>query len=951
MEMEASVEAVYIALDVETTGLEAGTDEIIEVAAVRFRGDTVEETFQHLVKPRYSLPIKIAHLTGITAADLEAAQPFHAVAPALTRFLRSYPIIGHSIGFDLRMLSAQGLRITQPSYDTFELATLLLPRQPSYSLSALAQTLQIPHPQAHRALADADVSRLLFLQLMAKIEHLDDAALTEIVELGKQTRWSLQPLFESALRERAFHALSRPISGDSTAPGGVEWRQLKPLEPTGETTPLDLATIAAFFDPHGPLSHHFSAYEARTQQVNMTEAVARTFNDGGTLVVEAGTGTGKSLAYLVPATQYAATHGQHVVISTNTINLQDQLYFKDIPNLQQVIDSSRIRFNPTAPEAADMQSFTAALLKGRGNYLCLRRLHAVRQRDRSTPEHARALMKIGLWVRDTQTGDRAELALNEDEAAIWGDVNVTLETCTGPRCSEFNRCFFYGARRAAEAAHLIVVNHALLLSDLKAEGNVLPPYSHLVIDEAHHLEDVATDQLGWNIDQSTLLHYLDDIWTTGGARLLGGVLSELPNYWIGSAATPADLDRAEGFAAAIRPQVERVRALTYTLWSQLRAFVQQGSPEQSYEQRLRLTPKVRQGRSWITIQEHWENLMLPLSDIGRGMAKLEEHIRSLEGAGLAGYDELVVRLSALANFAIDTVIEGSKLIYGDDETINWLAYERTRDELRLHTAPLHVGELLREQLFSSKESVVLASATLSIDRSFGYARQRLGLAQLPVEELQLESPFDYQHSTLLYLPTDMPEPNEKTYQAMLEQTLVRLATATGGRMLVLFTSTAALRLTYRAIEEPLEDQEIVVLGQGIDGSRRAVLQRFRETPRAVLLGTSSFWEGIDVVGDALSVLVIAKLPFAVPSDPIFAARSELFGDPFAEYAIPQAILKFKQGFGRLIRSKEDRGVVTILDRRIVSKRYGQLFLHSLPDAHIKKGGLADLPTTAARWLV
>ncbi len=297
------MQAVYVTLDVETTGLEAGTDEIIEVAAVRFRGDTVEGTFQRLIKPRYSLPIKIEQLTGIQREELESAPSFHTVAPELVRFIRTYPVIGHSIGFDLNMLAAQGLRIAQPSYDTFELATLLLPNQPSYSLSALAEALAIPHPQAHRALADADVTRLLFLKLQAEIDRLDDSAIDEIVRLATQSNWTLRPLFESVLRDRANRALARPMPSQTETVGGVEWRHLKPLEPTGSSAALDTANISAFFAADGPLGHSFARYEPREQQVTMTENVAHTFNEGGTLVVEAGTGTGKSLAYLVPAAQ------------------------------------------------------------------------------------------------------------------------------------------------------------------------------------------------------------------------------------------------------------------------------------------------------------------------------------------------------------------------------------------------------------------------------------------------------------------------------------------------------------------------------------------------------------------------------------------------------------------------------------------------------------------------
>ncbi|WP_026369759.1 helicase C-terminal domain-containing protein [Kallotenue papyrolyticum] len=936
---------IVVAIDVETTGLEAGIDEIIEVAAVKFRGDEVLETFQRLVRPRHSLPIKIAQLTGISAAELEQAAPFHTIAPELVRFIKSYPVVGHSVAFDVRMLAAQGLRLAQPAYDTFELATLLLPGLPSYNLTALASRLGIAHPEAHRALADAEVTRRVFVRLLERIAQLDDATLEEIVRLSRQSEWTPRLLFEAVLRERAFQALRRPLPAAELPPPGVVWRGLKPLEPTGSTALLDPAAIAAFFASDGPLSRAFPGYERRDQQLTMTQAVARVFNEGGTLLVEAPTGTGKSMAYLVPAARFAAERGQRVVISTNTINLQDQLFFKDIPALQGVINHC-----VTHDLGVEAQPFSAALLKGRGNYLCLQRYERLRRQEQLTPEQAQALIKIGLWLRETQSGDRAELVLDEREARVWSDVNATLETCTGARCPAFDRCFFFSARRAAEAAHLVVVNHALLLSDIQAESGVLPRYDHLIIDEAHHLEDVATDQLGWQLEQATLLAFLDNLWQAGGARLVSGLLAELPNYFKGSAATPQDLDRAEGLAAALRPLIDQARQASYPLWRALRRCVEQLAKEQAPEVRLRLTDAVRRSPLWVEVQRAWENVALPLAEIGKGLARLEAQITTLQDAGLLEYDELVLRLGMAANWAVDSVVLGTEVINGSAETIQWLALERQRDVVRLHQAPLHVGPLLQERLFAAKETVVLASATLSIDGSFAYVRERLGLSDAPVDEVQLDSPFDYQRSTLLYLPTDMPEPSERSYQRALEDALIALATATGGRMLALFTSVAALRQTYRAIQEPLEDREIVVLGQGIDGSRRALLQRFREHPRSVLLGTSSFWEGVDIVGEALSVLVIAKLPFAVPSDPVFAARSELFEDAFTGYAVPQAILKFKQGFGRLIRSREDRGVVAVLDRRLLTKRYGRLFLASLPPCTLQQAPLRDLPPVAMAWL-
>lgn len=336
--------------------------------------------------------------------------------------------------------------------------------------------------------------------------------------------------------------------------------------------------------------------------------------------------------------------------------------------------------------------------------------------------------------------------------------------------------------------------------------------------------------------------------------------------------------------------------------------------------------------------------------IADGLGKLEALLGELKDAELLDYDALLLRVQSLRRFSEDVRTNmGYIILGGNDELITWLSHDRMRDTLVLSSAPLSVAELLRTNLFEQKASTILASATLSVAGDFEYVKERIGLHE--PTELMLESPFDYTKQSLVYIPQDIPEPNQKGYQPALEEALIALCTATGGRTLVLFTANSALRQTYRAIQEPLEAQEIAVLGQGIDGSRRALLERFKESPRTVLLGTTSFWEGVDVVGDALSVLVIAKLPFSVPTDPIFAARSEGFADPFHEFGVPQSILRFKQGFGRLIRSKEDHGVVAVLDKRLLTKKYGQQFLDSLPHTLVRTGPIKQLPLLAARFLV
>lgn len=950
------MDRICVALDVEMTGTQAGIDEIIEVGAVKFQGHMVLETFSHLVKPRQSLPLKITRLTGITAEMLADAPHFNDIAPEFVRFIKNYPLVGHSIGFDLNMLQAQGIRANQPIYDTFDLATLLLPGASTYRLSTLAEYLGIGHPADHRALNDADVSRQVFLRLVEQIEAFDLRELAVIGRLMNKTDWSLRDLFAELLRDKVGAAWEGPVSAPEEAEGLFKPQPVTqsetPLKATGDTTPLEVDDVTNFFAPGGVLSRHFPTYEQRPQQVEMAQQVTHALNTSDVLLVEAGTGTGKSMAYLVPAALFALRRGERVVVSTNTINLQDQLFYKDVPDVQRMLADEHIGAGHNGKGSSSnghAPTLTAALLKGRNNYLCLRRYKMLQREENLQPHEARALLKVQLWLPTTRSGDRNELPLLEKENLAWGRMNVTPETCTGSRCPDFRDCFFFKARRQAEAAHMVIVNHALLLSDLATPAGVLPQYDHLIIDEAHNLEDVATDQLGFSIDQPTLLQFLDNLYQTGGVQTVSGLLAEYPVSFRESTASRDDLEKAHQIARDMHPALESARRATYDCFNLLQAFVsQEMAAAQMYDPRLRLTPGVRQKPEWAAVEQAWDNLKLTLTQIGDGLGKFETLLLDLEHADLANYDELLLRVQWYKRYATDVRIQIGHIIFGNEESICWLSLDQMRNVLTLHAAPLSVAELLQTKLFAEKQTTILTSATLSINESFAFVRERLGLHE-PVE-VQLASPFDYERQAMVFIPDDVPEPNQRGYQQMVEDALMKLCVATEGRLLALFTANSALKQAHAAIQEALEEHGITVLGQNIDGSRKVLLEHFKEWPRTVLLGTSSFWEGVDVVGDALSVLVIAKLPFSVPSDPVFAARSEQFGEPFLEYAVPQSILRFKQGFGRLIRSKEDRGIVVVLDKRLISKRYGQQFLQSLPPTSVRRGPLKQLPGLAARFL-
>lgn len=950
---------IYVALDLETTGLNSERDAIIEIGAVRFREDGQElEAWSTLVNPGGRIPHKIELLTGIKSAELQDAPPLSAVSGRLGRFVGDVPVVGHNVGFDLGFLKAYGVPLRNPRLDTFELASILLPAMPSYNLGALATALNVDASTQHRALADARMTKELLLALIARIDEMDLGILQEINRLAARNpaarSWGPRALFRHVERRRLRTAFESPIAAQlrSQDAGMVdavgffllgEEREAG-LQPVEQRTPLDLAALKALIAPGGPFARGFPGFEHRPEQVEMLHAVARSFNDDAFLLVEAGTGTGKSIAYLLPAALHALQNGERVVISTNTINLQDQLYTKDIPDVCRVLT-----------EAGDERasSLRAALVKGRTNYLCLRRWTLFRRRDDLSLDEFRVLVKVLAWLPHTETGDRSELNFGPKEWPIWDQVRADSEACDPARCPFFHNdtCFFYRAHHRAESAHLVVVNHALLLSDVTTGNRVLPEYRCLVVDEAHHLEDRATEHLGFAVDQRGLERFLDGLAGRGGREKAGGLVAEIATRVHRTKLSPLAQGALDEALEALRRRAENARPHIHTFFDTLFGFLSQYSEGSSaYDSRVRLVPAVRIQPDWDRVEIDGDNLRLALVSLIKSLRRLEAILAELDEEFVADHDALLGEVVNARTTAGTLKEQFNSIIFEPSpQTIYWCNVSAQNEKITLRAAPLHVGELLQTQLFEKKQAVVLTSATLSTGGTFDYIGERLGLGD--ARETLVGSPFDYESAALLYLPTDIPEPGRPYYQKTLEKALVSLCRATEGRALLLFTSYSQLRATYKAIMAPLEAAGIAVLGQRIDGSRRHLLKTFKSNQRTVLLGTSSFWEGIDVVGDALSVLVIARLPFTVPSDPVFAARSEAFEyDAFNQYAVPQAVLRFKQGFGRLIRSRTDRGVVVIMDRRLLTKRYGPAFLRSLPDCTRRQGPLSQLPAVAAHWL-
>jgi ATP-dependent DNA helicase DinG len=930
-----------VALDIETTGLDPRRDAIIEIGAVRFNEDGIQAEWRSFVNPGRPVPSFITQLTGIRNEDVVQAPTMKSLAPELAVFIEELPILGQNIQFDLGFLRQHHILEDNPSLDTFELASILLPTARRYNLGALAVELELPITEdLHRALDDARLTYRVYEELFRRMtvgEHaLGSDLLSEILRLSEPFEWGGRLPFEWALRRIARQGITskKGTNLSSTALFEKPEAYSAPLKPHEDLKPLDVDEVSAYLENGGAFQKQFPGFEYRSQQVEMLRKVTDSFNNSAHLLVEASTGTGKSYAYLLPAALWAIKNNTRVVISTNTINLQEQLIKKDIPDLQSVLDGE----------------LRACVLKGKNNYLCPRRVEAARLRPPASVEELRVLAKVLVWLSQGGSGDRTEINLTgPDERDAWSKLSADDEACSIENCIKRTggACPFYRARQAAQSAHLIVVNHALLLADVVTGSRVLPEYNYLIVDEGHHLEDATTSALSFRITQPELERLLREL---GGSS--SGVLGRFLNV-IYKVVPPAELAGQEKEVKLSTDAAARLQNNTLHFFRSVDEFLKMQSNERQqvqYSQQVRVVPATRTQPDWTEVEISWDEVngtfKLLLGHLGAIYQWMGDRVGNAS-------DDLIDVQGSLGNI-IRRLTEVSLNLNGlvsapSPDRIYWVELNNTGTKLSLNAAPLTVGPLMQQHLWNQKECVIVTSATLTTAGDFGYLRGRLDAED--VDELSVGSPFDYENAAMLYIMNDIPEPTMgSSYQSELNNSLLRLCKTTNGRTLALFTNYSQLKQTSAYLTPALADKGITVYEQGEGASAASLLESFKSSEKSVLLGTRSFWEGVDVPGQALSVLVITKLPFDVPSDPIIAARAETFDDPFNEYNLPEAILKFRQGFGRLIRTKSDRGAVIIMDKRILTKKYGNQFLESIPQCTTRIGSSLDMPKIIEKWL-
>lgn len=941
----------YLVIDFETTGNKPKDgDRIIQIGAVLIENGSIVERYSTLVNPGCSISPFIENLTGITNSMVKTAPDIEDVLPDLLKFTEGATLVGHNVYFDLSFLQNA---LVESGYlpfsgfvlDTVEMARLLLPSQDGYRLRDLSIGLDIPLERPHRADEDAGATAEIFLQLVQKLEGLPLITIQRLLDLSRSFQSDLYQLLKVLERKKLLSA-SQEESSNSV------YRQLclfKEKEAEGfdeQPLPGDFsAFVTSLSGEDGLLAASLPGFEMRPSQLTMIQQVYTSFKEGKHLIVEAGTGTGKSLAYLIPSAFWAKESGEKIVISTHTIQLQEQLYQRDLPLLNSIFSG-----NLKEP----------ALLKGRNHYLCLRKYE--NSLDEASENYDFQLSKgqILVWLTETKTGDIEEINLPSGGQFYWKQVQSDAASCLNRHCPWFSRCYYHQARRKAQNAEIIITNHSLLFTDIQAEHRILPSYGYAVVDEAHHFDDVASRHLGETLSSFQVENTFQFLLAERG----GGILEELEQ--ILRKEMPQTLPRIEEILSSLPLDLRQCRDSWREMFQILNRWIGlKGREGEEIGHTLYRYKKsdlqTSMGKGLIAAAQNSLEWMAPLGK------KLESLTREIQEQGDSMSLSLRGAITDLNGLTQD-LLEYMELLHGmllsvDEDNVYWIELDRRgfRKGIYMNRAPLDVSVLIRNLFFEKKDSVVLTSATMSVNDSFQYTIDRMGIQDLylenEVDTSLLPSPFNFPEQALLCVPAEIPgikDSTEEQFVVALSRSLSHVARTTEGRMLVLFTSYSMLRNAYSILKENLSVDGFTVLGHGIDSHSRSKLTRqFRSSQKSILLGTSSFWEGVDIPGDDLSCLAIVRLPFVPPNHPLLEARTQKMKEerknPFMHLSVPQAVIRFKQGFGRLVRTMSDRGVVLVYDRRILDTQYGKIFINSLPKTPILYKATGEMLKEIGDW--
>ncbi len=908
----------FVCLDTETTGLNT-TSEIIEVGMVKVIDGRIADRYSQLVRPLLPIPEQVTLLTSIDNRMVEDQPTWRQIEQQVLDFIGDFTLVAHNVPFDRGMLEQHlGRILPNPWVDTHDMAKIFLPSLTSYKLISIAGALDVERSDFHRALADADCAAQVLLKLAETACALDPRVLQEIAQIFQGEPCGLTTLLQAILQEAVSRAEIGKVYADVT-----------PAHTYGKQPRLRFEESSRFFEPDGLMAQATASYQHRPQQLEMQEAVSRAFSEERHGIIEAGTGTGKSFAYLVPALLWAYEHDCRVLVSTNTIALQEQLYNKDIPFIKECIDFD----------------FPVALSKGRGNYICLRRFEQYRRQASGVTWNEKIFIaQLVYWLSYTEHGDKETLNFNKLEQQFWASVSSQSETCLGNQCGFVRNCYFMRSRRECENSMLIITNHALLLQNIKLDNMLLPSCEHIIIDEAHNLEEEATRQFTDTVDLEFLRK--NGQYLLRSNSVLSRILAQMKDLYPDGDTYRELLQEQQSLREDVEVLEQQIRATVDYIFTVGQLA---GTNE------LRITAKERQSGWWQDFSELLSRLRDLVGAVYRRLVLIEHRAELTENT-----EQLCKELVFQQNWFVEQAgFLGTFLQQSREGDIYWIEYSHNGwgSNLCLSVAPIDVMPLLKERLFDANDSVILTSATLAVANDLRYTARLYLLEEDAYVGYITPSPFDYETQSCIAIPTDIADysrVSEDTYAAMLVTSLSKILQSVTGGVLVLFTSYAMLNRTYFALKQDPALRGYNILAHGQDGNRTSILQSLHNTENTVVLGASSFWEGVDVKGTGLTTLVITKLPFQPPTRPIVSAKMEYVQaqgkNSFSDYSLPQAVLKFRQGCGRLIRSADDWGAIIVLDKRVLSKGYGKDFLNSLPRQPILRKPLNELCRTLHDWM-
>lgn len=982
---------VRVAIDLETTGLHPEQDAVIEVGAIKFAGDDVIETFESFVATAAPLPYRVQRLTGIKPAQLRQAPQMSELTPRLRAFLGDLPLVGHSVPFDVAFLRRVGLARHNPLVDTYELATALLPNLASYTLGAVGTALGVSSPTYHRALADAQLSRDVFLALLSRLEALDSTALEALGRLPAPADWT--PAFFVRAELRARGAM-RPRVSDSLGAGGTLGDQLAAklgLDPSV----LALAVAPGVTPARGRGSQDGDTGEesnapvpdlSKTQET-LIQTIMDCFESGGPLLAEVESDSASRQACLIAALRWAQQRDERVLICAPTREAMNQVMATELP---AAFRAAGIGLSQLA--VADVDEDDA--------YLCLHRWYGAGREARDgsmSRDVTRGLAKLTVWAGQSQTGRRAEVTLASSDLEAWERVRSGEEFHDSVSSCAYRRdgyCYTTKAREQASQARLVVTTHAALAARLNNAESLLPDVDRVLVLDGHLLEEQVRGALGFALDRQQFTSVLDTLAIVESEGRRAGLL-----HMAASRAEPRASDREQAWFTIVK----RARAAVDTYFQALRHVMREvangqengaSGAESAEQQTLLIDAKARQLRAWQSAASACADLSQRCDDLGkvaREAARLPAAGRGKTPNGLAA-DGVAVELFGCARKLERLCRRGSALFdgHGQQNTIFWLripapagaarspgafqqrgnqrggradadrqtpqgdaatpagvhgAVEENTEPPAIHCAPVRIGAAI-EPLWQPSKSLALTGPALAVAGDFTFARGALGL---PEHTMTRGSQADREQQTLLCLPDDVPEPNVSQYQRHLDDALVALATALGGRLVAIFPSHAALRSSAQNIRRTLEQRDILVMAQGQDGSARQLWQAFSAEERVVLLGAGAFWDG-DAQGRAPACIVVTRAPFPAMSDPLLAARANQWQDQQAEFVVPHAALRIRQALSGLAWSHQERNAVVLFDRRLQTRAYGPTILGTLPRCAQYQEAMARITERVTEWL-